>query len=360
MTILKNIDWIEDLERENAIFYVTIYYEAYGSLLLKTAGFRYKHLLSWHTGKFATFFKSKKEMQKSVEFFLRLIKEKSLKLQIWHKRGLEYMKREQQLINTFSKEVCQEEIVKNYDVVMDECEHIFMYLTVIPFLVLGAIESCSREEQKKYEQTKKDFQYFRKTSRVGLHELVFEKIWGVAAQISGWQDKMDFSYFTIQEMRNLLRKEKYPNKEEIEQRKKGCALYHSIESKEKFYYDPLFLEKIGIKKTKIENYNQIQGEGACKGYVQGRVCIINRVSDMKKFQIGDIIVSINTNPSLLPVLTKCKAIVTNDGGLLCHAAIISREMNIPCIIGTKIATKAFKDGDIVEVDAEKGIVKKLK
>lgn len=81
---------------------------------------------------------------------------------------------------------------------------------------------------------------------------------------------------------------------------------------------------------------------------------------MKKFQTGDIIVSINTNPSLLPMLTKCKAIVTNDGGLLCHAAIISREMNIPCIIGTKIATKAFKDGDIVEVDANKGIVRKIK
>lgn len=104
MTILKNIDWIENLERENAIFYVTLYYEAFGSLLLKTTGFRYKHILSWHAGRFATFFKSEKEMQKSVEFFLRLIKEKSLKLQIWYNCGLEYMKKEEQLINTFSKE----------------------------------------------------------------------------------------------------------------------------------------------------------------------------------------------------------------------------------------------------------------
>ncbi|TSC53383.1 MAG: pyruvate, water dikinase, partial [Parcubacteria group bacterium LiPW_39] len=54
-----------------------------------------------------------------------------------------------------------------------------------------------------------------------------------------------------------------------------------------------------------------------------------------------------------------KAIITDQGGILCHAAIISREMEIPCIINTKIATKVLKDGDLVEVDAEKGIVKKI-
>jgi len=54
-----------------------------------------------------------------------------------------------------------------------------------------------------------------------------------------------------------------------------------------------------------------------------------------------------------------KAIVTDEGGLSCHAAIVARELGVPCIVGTKIATKVFKDGDLVEVDADKGIVRKI-
>ena len=54
------------------------------------------------------------------------------------------------------------------------------------------------------------------------------------------------------------------------------------------------------------------------------------------------------------------AIVTNQGGITSHAAIVSRELNIPCIIGTKIATKVLRDGDLVEVDANKGVVKIIK
>lgn len=56
-------------------------------------------------------------------------------------------------------------------------------------------------------------------------------------------------------------------------------------------------------------------------------------------------------------MKKAAAIITDEGGITCHAAIVSRELNIPCIIGTKVATKILKDGDLVEVNAEKGVVK---
>ena len=62
----------------------------------------------------------------------------------------------------------------------------------------------------------------------------------------------------------------------------------------------------------------------------------------------------------MSALTRCGAIVTNEGGLTCHAAIIARELKKPCVIGTKIATKVLKDGDLVEVDANKGIVNIVK
>ena len=105
--------------------------------------------------------------------------------------------------------------------------------------------------------------------------------------------------------------------------------------------------------------NEIKGECAFPGFVHGKVCIVNRTSEMEKFEEGNILVSNVTDPSLLPIMKKASAFVTNMGGLTCHAAIVSRELGIPCIIGTKIATKVLKDGDMVEVDAGKGIVKKI-
>jgi pyruvate, water dikinase len=62
----------------------------------------------------------------------------------------------------------------------------------------------------------------------------------------------------------------------------------------------------------------------------------------------------------MPAILRCAAIVTNDGGLTCHAAIIAREIKKPCIVGTKVATEILKDGDLVEVNANKGIVKIIK
>ena len=67
-----------------------------------------------------------------------------------------------------------------------------------------------------------------------------------------------------------------------------------------------------------------------------------------------------TRPDYIAGMKKAAAIVTNEGGITCHAAIVSRELGIPCIIGTKIATQVFKDGDLVEVNANHGWVRKIK
>ena len=71
-------------------------------------------------------------------------------------------------------------------------------------------------------------------------------------------------------------------------------------------------------------------------------------------------VSPATNPNIMPAIVKASAIVTDEGRITCHAAIVAKEMNKPCVIGTKIATKALKGGDRVEVDADKGVVRILK
>ncbi|MDP2638639.1 MAG: PEP-utilizing enzyme [Candidatus Azambacteria bacterium] len=80
--------------------------------------------------------------------------------------------------------------------------------------------------------------------------------------------------------------------------------------------------------------------------------------DFSKVKKGDILVTKETNSDFLPVIIKAKALVTDFGGILCHAAIIAREFKIPCIVGTKIATQIIKTGDVIEIDANKGTIKK--
>lgn len=123
---------------------------------------------------------------------------------------------------------------------------------------------------------------------------------------------------------------------------------------------PLDLKElqISLKKKKIRGIKQIKGIVASKGVARGKVKIVITIEDLKKVKKGDILVADETDPDFLPAMRKAKAIITDMGGLLCHAAIVSRELGIPCITGTKIATKILRDGDLVEVDARKGIVRK--
>lgn len=82
--------------------------------------------------------------------------------------------------------------------------------------------------------------------------------------------------------------------------------------------------------------------------------------EIEKVEMGDIIVVGMTRPHLIVACRKAAAIITDEGGILCHAAIVSRELKIPCVIGTRVGTKVLKDNDLVEVDADKGIVKIVK
>ena len=115
----------------------------------------------------------------------------------------------------------------------------------------------------------------------------------------------------------------------------------------------------GLSDT-IKNLTVITGQTANRGIATGKAKIVIDNSQLKKVFKNDILVAPMTTPDFVPAMEKAAAFVTDEGGILCHAAIVGREMNKPCIIGTKIATKVLKDGDLVEVDADKGIVKILK
>jgi pyruvate, water dikinase len=108
-----------------------------------------------------------------------------------------------------------------------------------------------------------------------------------------------------------------------------------------------------------QSISEIRGTPAFKGIATGRVCVINSLADLHRVQEGDVLVTHMTIPEYIPSLKKTVAFVTDEGGITCHAAIVARELKKPCIIATKFATQVFKDGDMVEVDADNGIVRKI-
>ena len=102
--------------------------------------------------------------------------------------------------------------------------------------------------------------------------------------------------------------------------------------------------------------SNLKGQGCSPGIIKGKVKIMKTFSLPKKGTY-DIIVTEHTDPGWTPLFGLCRGIIVEHGGLLSHAAIISRELNLPCIIGLKDATKTFKDGQTITINGFTGDVK---
>lgn len=183
----------------------------------------------------------------------------------------------------------------------------------------------------------------------------FAKEWNVKYEEVG--------YLTLDEIENAIEKKSNP-KEIIARRKENPCIVTCLDKELKItVFDKNIPEKYTQILAEIENRGKkeiIKGLVAFKGIIKGKVKIVRSYHDIKNVEIGDILVANTTHPTYLPAMQKAAAFVTNEGGIISHAAIVAREMKKPCIVGTKNATKILKDGDIVEVDAEKGMVRKIR
>ncbi len=167
------------------------------------------------------------------------------------------------------------------------------------------------------------------------------------------------SYLTEKEIVEFIEHLEIPRKDKIVQRRNGFLVFfddsRNIVCVEGDEMD-VKLKELGI----LENRKQdiaIKGTPASRGYAKGPVSIIKGVGDLQKVSRGDVLVAVTTHPDFVPAMKKAVAIVTDEGGLSSHAAIVSREFGIPCIVGTKNATHVLNDGDIVEVHSNEGTVK---
>jgi phosphohistidine swiveling domain-containing protein len=157
--------------------------------------------------------------------------------------------------------------------------------------------------------------------------------------------------------------ENLPEAAELEQRLKDFTI---IKNGEIELRAPLSLDQVAERYPqfrfdiqKVESTDLVRGAVCYKGKVRGPVRIVTRTKQIADVREGEVLVTFMTTPEYIPAMHKAAAFVTDEGGITSHAAIFAREMKKPCVIGTKFATQVFKTGDIVEVDAENGIVRKI-
>lgn len=172
-----------------------------------------------------------------------------------------------------------------------------------------------------------------------------------------------FVEMRIEEIEDGLRKGAIYKKLKEELTERGKASTLVWEGKDTVLLIGKKLEDYRKKERRIEenlrNIKEIKGLPASPGKAVGKVQIITDIRDIDKVKEESILVAIYTYPAIVVAMEKAKAIVTDQGGLLSHAAIVSRELHKPCVVGTAIATKVFKDGDLVEVDANIGVIRKI-
>jgi len=171
----------------------------------------------------------------------------------------------------------------------------------------------------------------------------------------------DITLISYEEMINFLKNGDVVAKKVIKERKEAWAVLSIdgqilIISGKKSVLE--VADKYGIEDIKQQvSQKQVKGQPACLGKATGKAKIIKNIREFDKIKQGDILITLMTTPDYVPVMKKVVAIVTDEGGVTCHAAIVSREFNIPCIVGTGNATRIFRDGDLLEVDASAGIAK---
>jgi phosphohistidine swiveling domain-containing protein len=254
---------------------------------------------------------------------------------------------------------------------------------------LDKIKELSKNPKVLLKSLKKEELEFRKKRKLLLkenpftkEELVFANLIALATNLQDLRKKNNLigNYHVFRFLKAISKKVKYSFEElcytsirEIEKILSGKKV-SGLKSRTKCLVEVLetgFDKIIGGKEAlklydildntdKVEEkIDEITGVIACLGKAKGIARVVPDVSKVKVFNKGDILVASMTRPEYVPLMKKAAAIITDEGGITCHAAIVSRELGIPCIIGTKIATKVLKDGDLVEVDADKGVVRIL-
>jgi len=267
----------------------------------------------------------------NVNFFIREIRE-LLKQTKWQKKNLEKMKRE-----SVNPVIQKKKLIKDLKL----SKEMRVFLSLLDW-VTHSHDLRKRLIMKNIYPIDKILKEIAKQSNLDVFDL---------KHLTPEEIKLAFSFKKVKRLSQISKQRR---KRVVFYRERGQKLFISSDSKivQKYYH---WL----IKTPNI--FKSLQGTIASAGQkVKGLVKTCLSVNDIWKVKKGNVLVASNTTPDYLPAIKKACAILTEKGGLTTHAAIVSRELRIPCLVGIPNVAEILKDGDLVEVDANKGIIKILK
>jgi phosphohistidine swiveling domain-containing protein len=225
------------------------------------------------------------------------------------------------------------------------------------------LNDCSEKEIQRLSKIITELSEFRTYFKLTLSGITFtfREILKEIASNANLEPDLFYNSYTIEDIKKLLLNKELLSSSVVNQRNE-YYIYIVRNLKNEITSDKEYL-------TVLKDYfstdkkSCVLGASASTGVVTGiaRVLSNSEVKNLSEESLrGKILVTTMTDPSIMPFIRNCLAFVTDEGGLTSHAAIVSRELNIPCIVGTKNGTQAIKDGSLIEVNANNGIVNILK
>lgn len=357
-------DWFVWMERKQSLFLMAAFIKPYSDLFAQNIGRGFQKQLHIIRGEYSYYIRSRAEhdlMKKVLAGFI-LDPENRERLQHWSVVGLELNSWADREIETYrDTQTVDLQNTAQYEQFLNNFSSLLFYSCIVPYWMMLAAEEVVATTQNTDEKrwAMSVIELFKPLRGDTRHPQIID---GIVKKY--WEHVSSTVKQPIETIRCLL-------PDELGQALSDTTFIHGIENlslrntcvfgilpERTFFFDfsKESIEKL-LPKTEVD-LDEVSGTVAHPGFVSGTAKIVNVLSDMSKVERGDIIVSINTSPSIMPALKKAVGIVTDEGGITCHAAIVSRELGIPCVIGTTFATKIFKDGDRLELDANKGIVKR--
>jgi phosphohistidine swiveling domain-containing protein len=346
--------WEKFLSRPYTPFFLSMHVNVYYRALKEVIGIRFKNFIYVNNGGIVDIYRDTPNVRRVEKRVVELLRKRGKKI-----RGL--IKEARDAENEIKRIVRMARREKTTDLTAFEryfsySSSVFVRLTTIPYYLGTAIEKSFYEKDVYYRRLMKTIERFRDAN----HYSAFER-WVINPYVKQYARERNIAFEEAQLLLfSEIKTKKKIGKAELAKRKKHF-IYVFFDGREALHSGQRLQTEVESIAAPLQAFSgdALKGTVAQRGVARGRVKIVNHREDVNKFRKGNILVSISTHPDLLPAMKRAGAIVTDEGGMISHAAIISRELGVPCIVGTKIATKFLKEGDRVEVDAEKGIVRKI-
>lgn len=349
---MRKLHWKKYLTREYTFLYVSYAIDCY-KIMHKLVGTTLKYDISHGQKELVTLYGTEDDIQNSYKLIQKLVLANPKRVEEMMQNFNLLVKDNYELFATIKRETDKQKLkklLKKLDVTFLKtlCYYLF-------FVYLGYASHFKgiKAFLKKHEKT---IHKIRLNAIDVDMNLMFPKLFG------RFDKKLAIrtQYMTRNELLAFLRGKKIDWKKVMARKIAYLLITKNGKTRE---YDLLKISKAIENELGSLNLNKrrnsIRGNIACKGKVIGKARIIFTKKDYKKIKQGDIVVTSMTKPDIVPYLKKVVGIITNDGGTLSHASIISREMKIPCIVGTISATDIFKSDETILLDANAGIAKKI-